>query len=180
MSSKKNRKTTRSNWFCTVSNVPEQMELLKQNCKNFKRWFYIEHLPDFEEGKPHLHVMVMYGGSCYIKTCANLLGVPENFVQFCSSHRAYAQYMIHLHNDEKIKYSADDVKTNYPGLYKSMLIDCVNDDVHSLFDDIRQYRLGKLSLNEFVERHYTEFQSMPFYQKIKIYEYLEKVQSAIT
>lgn len=177
---KKDRQKDRSNWFCAVSNVPEQMDLIKQNCKNFKRWFYIEHEPDSEDGKRHLHLMVMYGGSCYIRTAASLLGIPENFVQFCTSHKAYAQYMIHLHEEEKIKYNASDVQTNYPGLFKSMIIDCVNDDIHILFEDMRSYRMGKITASDFIERHYSEFQSMPFYQKIKTIEYLEKNQSAPT
>lgn len=178
---KKERAETRSNWFCTTSNIPEQMELLKESCKCFKRWFWIEHQPDLEDSKVHIHVMVMYGGSCFIRTAASLLGVPEHMVQFVEhGHRSYGQYMVHKNSPDKIKYSSDDVHTNYPGIYKSMLCDSANDDINSLYHDLQNFKRGKISLNDFIELHYLEFQTMPFYQKIKTFEYLEKSQSALT
>lgn len=168
------RQLDRTNWFCCVSNLPEQMAQLEQSCKQFKRWFYIRHIPDSEEGKDHIHVMVMYGGSCRIKTAASLLGIPENMVQPCHNHNSYGRYLIHKDDPDKHQYSISDVKTNFPGLYKSMLQDSANDDINSLFIDIREYQRGIISLDEFVERHFYELQNLPIYQKIKIYEYLEK------
>lgn len=170
---KKDRQKDRGNWFVCVSHEPEQIEHLKQSCKNFKRWFYIEHDPDSEEGSHHIHVMVMYGGSCYIRTCARVLGIPENFVQFADIPRAYAQYMIHMNSPEKHQYQVTDVKTNVPGLYKSMLQEQSDSDVISLFDDLKHLELGRLSLKEFLDKHFSELQSMPFYQKCRLYSTLK-------
>ena len=58
---KKDRQKDRANWFVCVSHNPDEIEHLKESCKNFRRWFYIEHEPDSEEGSHHIHVMVMYG-----------------------------------------------------------------------------------------------------------------------
>lgn len=172
-----NRKTDRTNWFCCVSNVPEEMERLKQTCKEFRQWFWVEHEPDSENGKKHIHVMVRYSGSCLIKTASRLLDIPENFVQPCLKHRGYAQYLIHLHNDEKIKYDPDDVHTNFPGLYKSMLIDSANDDASSVFGDLDKYFYGTISFDEFIQAHYLDFQRMTFYQKIQTYKYLKNIKN---
>lgn len=174
------RQHDRANWFVTTSNLPEQITTLKQTCKEFKRWFWIDHIPDVEDGKDHIHVMVMYSGSCLVKTAAKLLQVPEHMVQPCSSHKSYGRYLIHKDNPEKHQYSPSDVHTNYPGLYKSMLIDHVNDDIDALFANLKKLRNGSLSLSEFSELHRYELQNMPFYQKIKTYEYLEKISVRTT
>lgn len=175
MSRTKDRQKDRGNWFVCVSHEPTEIETLKTTCKNFKRWFYVEHEPDTEEGRPHIHVMVMYGGSCYIRTCARILGVPENFVQFCDCPRAYGQYMIHKNSPEKKQYQVSNVLTNVPGLYKSMLVDTSDSDISSLFNDLRRLSRGQVTLDEFVQAHFNELQTMPFYQKIKVYESLQKL-----
>lgn len=166
---KKDRQKDRGNWFVCVSHEPEQIEHLKESCKNFRRWFYIEHEPDNEEGKPHIHVMVMYGGSCYIRTCARVLGIPENFVQFADVPRSYAQYMIHKNSPEKHQYRPEDVCTNVPGLYKSMLVEQADSDVISLFTDLKNLEQGKITQRHFLEIHFNELQTMPFYQKVRLY-----------
>lgn len=172
---KLDRRKDRRNWFCCVSHDEEQRQHLKESCKDFKRWFWIDHQPDDENGTPHTHFMVMYGGSCYIRTCAQKLGIPENFVQFCESHRAYAQYMIHKNSPEKIQYKATDVHTNYPGLYRSMIVDSGDSDIISLFSDLSQLELGVISVKDFLQSHYNELQSMPFYQRVRMYETLTKL-----
>lgn len=173
------RKKDRANWFITNSHDPDCIERLKRNCKEFRQWFWIMHEPDSEDGSPHIHVMVRYSGSCLIKTAARLLDIPENFVQPCYSHRGHAQYLIHMHNDEKIKYKPEDVHTNFPGLYKSMLIDHANDDAISIFGDLDRFYTGKITFEEFCESHYLEIQKMTFYQKIQTYKYLKNCRSAL-
>ena len=170
------RDKDRSNWFRTVSQQPEQIEQLKQNCKSFPRWFWIEHDPDHEHSTKHLHLLILCSGSYRIKTVARKLDVPENMVQPAFNHEQDAKYFIHLNEGpEKKKYSPEEVHTNCPGMYKSMIQEQLNDDVHILFYDLTNLRRGKMKLDEFIERHYKEIQTMPFYQKIKMYECIEKL-----
>lgn len=172
---KLDRQKDRRNWFVCVSHDDAQRQHLKESCTAFKRWYWIDHEPDDENGTPHTHFMVMYSGCCYIRTCARLLGIPENFVQFCENHRAYGQYMIHKNSPEKKQYSFDDVHTNTPGLYRSFLADDVDSDVISLFGDLHKLEMGAVTLNDFLEMHFSELQSMPFYQRIRLYETLTKL-----
>lgn len=165
----------KTNRFCTTSNIPEQMEQLKITCKDFRKWFWIEHEADDEVPKKHIHVMVIASGCFLVKHAARTLGVPDHMVQWCNSPRQYGRYMIHLDNPEKRQYKPEDVHTNWPGIYKSYLCDSVNDDIESLFVNLRKLCEGKICVSEFIELHRIELQSMPLYQKIKIYEYFEKI-----
>ena len=170
-----NREKDKTNWFRTVSQDPDQIEQLKINCKSFPRWFWIIHQPDNENGVEHMHLLVLCSGSYLIKTVARKLEVPENMVQPAFNHQKDARYFLHLDSPEKLQYTIDDIHTNSLGMYKSMITDSFNDDIHSLFHDLTKVRAGSLSVEGFIELHFKELQTMPFYQKIKTFEYLDKI-----
>lgn len=168
------RSNTSDHIFTTCSHVPEIQEHLKQAIKTFPRWAYIDHLPDSDDGSPHTHFYLETSGSYKLKTIANRLGIDNNYVQFVDNPRTIKRYFLHLDNPEKKQYLLSDIITNIPAQFKCATIDNSDDDVMRLFADLDKLRRGSISRDEFVSLHFPEIQKMPFINKIKTYEIINK------
>lgn len=166
-------------WFVAVSHDEGSRNLLKTNCEDFPFWAWVDHIPDkeTEESDKHFHTHLIFRtpGTRRIKDVAEQLQIPGNFVQKCRNKRSMMRYFRHLDNPEKVQYSESDVHSNQPSTLKIAWTDNSDDDVKRLFSDLRKLRVGSITLDQFVDLHYMEIQKMPFYQKIKTYEYIEKI-----
>lgn len=171
-------RTKKYRWFRTNTHDPECIERLKITCRINDRWFYAMHEPDDEDGTPHLHLVIMRSPAKII-TVSRQLGIPENFIQPAINYKRDIRYLIHKDNPEKKQYDPSIVTCSHPGIFKSMLIDVANDDISDLFSDLRKLGTGKISQDEFITLHFKELQDMTTYQKIKIFEYLEKLSIII-
>ena len=162
-------------FFCSVTHDLDLAEKMVTVLPDFQSWAYIKHDPDTEQGTPHVHFLVRANGTRYIKQVADKLGIESNYVQVCRKVVAFRRYMLHLDQDEKIKYKLEDVKTNSLVDFKSAIIGNKTRDILDLYKDFRRLKNGKLSSYEFIQLNWVELQKMPFYQKIKTLETINSI-----
>lgn len=172
-------------WFTFVSHDAEQRDKLKEEVKEFPFWGYIDHKPDKgnDEEEKHFHshyIIYTRGGRTILQLSKNNLSIPSNFIQKVRGRRGLMRYFIHLDNPEKVQYSEADIVTNDILKFKEAWTDNQFSDIKALYKDIERFRLGELSFADFIDLHYMEFSKMPFYQKVKTYEYLSKIGRALT
>lgn len=160
-------------WFIAVSHDLATRTLMKENCKEFPFWGWVDHKPDKEDDESdkhfHTHVIIRTAGSRSIKQVSATLGVPSNFVQVCRNKRSQMRYFRHLDNPEKIQYSADDIHASSLSNFQIAWTDNSDDDVRRLYADLVKLRQGRIRPADFVDLHYIEFQKMPFYQKMRAF-----------
>lgn len=170
---------TKGVWFTAVSHDEECRTSLKQHCKEFPFWGYIDHVPDKETEEDdkhfHTHLIIRTTGSRSIKQVCDILNIPSNYCQVVHQKRNLMRYFIHLDNPEKVQYKESDIHTNKIANFKLAFEDNSDDDVRRTFYDMNRLRSGEITINQFVDLHYMELQKMPFYQKIKTYELINKL-----
>lgn len=76
---------------------------------SFKNYAYIYHRPETNEKKDHIHFILSLDNTRTIESLSNRLGIPFNHIQSIKSLRASCRYLIHIDNDDKIKYELSDV-----------------------------------------------------------------------
>lgn len=164
-------------WFSIVSHDEEQRKLLKERVKEFKFWAWIDHKPDKEEEESdkhfHTHFMIGTNATRSIKQISDSLEIPSNFIQKVRYKRAYGRYFIHLDNPEKIQYSISDIHSNKRSMFEIWKQDIIDSDVKTLMSEVNMLCFGQLTPDEFIDRHYYEFQSMPFYQRLRLTSHID-------
>ncbi|MBQ9180946.1 hypothetical protein IJ135_02535 [Candidatus Saccharibacteria bacterium] len=163
-------------FFCSVTHDLDLAKEMIQVLPDFTSWAYIYHQPDTEEGTPHYHFLVRNNGTRNVRQIADKLGIPSNYVQVCRKVVAFRRYMLHLDNDEKIKYTIDDVVTNRISDFKQAIQGNTESDVYELFRSFRSLSDGSLTADEFIQQNFIEMSKMAFSQKIKTFEIILKVQ----
>lgn len=171
----------KGSWFALVSNIPEQRENMKLIAVDCQKWAFIDHKPDTDEGKPHTHFLVRFNGSRTVQQVADRFEISPQYVQTIRKLTAFMRYMMHLDQEDKIKYTLDDVETNFEkefalaeqGNAKTL-------DVNSLFTLFQKVRTGQISPADFIQYNYIEFSKMSFAQKIKTFETICKVANTTT
>lgn len=163
-------------WFSVVSHDEEQRKLLKERVKEFKFWAWIDHKPDIESVEEdshfHSHFMIGTNATRSVKQISDSLEISSNFIQKVRYKRAYGRYFIHLDNPEKIQYTISDIHSNKRSMFEIWKQDIVDSDVTSLFKELSDLKLGFTSVDDFIKNHYYEFQSMPFYQRLRLVDLL--------
>lgn len=76
---------------------------------SFKNYAYIEHQPEKEEKKEHIHFILSIDNARTIESISKRVGIPVNHIQSIKSLRASCRYLIHLDNEEKTSYELSDV-----------------------------------------------------------------------
>lgn len=76
---------------------------------SFKNYAYIEHKPETDEKKEHIHFILSLDNTRTIESLSNRLGIPFNHIQSIKSLRASCRYLIHIDTENKIKYELSDV-----------------------------------------------------------------------
>lgn len=165
-------------YFSIVSHDEEQRVILKERVKEFPFWGWIDHEPDDEEGTNHTHFIVYTGATRTVKQLSDSIEMPSNFVNKVRYKRAYGRYFMHLDNPEKRQYSINDIHSNKKSQFEIWKQDILDSDVCSLFKELSDLKLGKISCDEFIKTHYYEFQSMPFYQRLRLVELLSTMYAA--
>lgn len=88
--------------------------------------FIINHDKDYNElgeiVEPHTHVYVDYATPRKITTVANLLEVEPNFIELVKNKKGFLRYLTHKDEDDKYKYSDDEVYTNSSVSYTATLL----------------------------------------------------------
>lgn len=164
-------------WFTAVSHELETRNKIKETCKEFPFWAWIDHSPDQgdddEEVHFHTHVLVRTIGTRTIKQVADKLDIPPNFVQVVLRPRSMKRYLLHLDNSEKKQYNLDDIHTSNISQFQTASQDNQDPDVRRLYSDLKKLRLGQISCDDFVDLHYLEIQKLNFYQKIRVFDVIQ-------
>lgn len=165
-------------YFCSVShNIPQCLDMIK-TLPDFTYWAYIFHEPDTEEGSPHCHFLVRHNGSRSVKQIAEKLGISPQYVQVCRKVTAFRRYMLHLDQDEKKKYSLDDIKTSDILTFKEAISGNTKKDVLSIYRSFSSLSQGRVTVDEFIQENWVEFQRMSFATQIKIFKILHETWGA--
>lgn len=70
----------------------------------------------------HTHVYIDYPTPRKITTVSNLLGVEPNFIELVKNKKGFLRYLTHKDEEEKHKYSDDEVYTNNSVSYTAILL----------------------------------------------------------
>jgi len=88
--------------------------------------FAINHDKDFNEHgvvvEPHTHFLIEYATPRKISTVANLLGVESNFIQIAHSKKASLRYLTHLDDEDKFRYSSEEIISNSTVPYDDLIL----------------------------------------------------------
>lgn len=79
---------------------------------SFKNYAYINHLPENDEKKEHMHFILSLDNPRSINSLSKRVGLPPNYIQSIKSLRASCRYLTHIDDDEKTKYELADVKVS--------------------------------------------------------------------
>ena len=161
-------------FFCSVTHDLALAQEMIKTLPDFTSWAYIKHQPDSEDGTEHYHFLVRNNGTRSVQQIADKLGISGQYVQVCRKVVAFRRYMLHLDQDEKIKYTIDDIHTNRLPDFKSAIMGNDKRDVNVIFQDWKRLRSGEITSDEFIQLNWVDIQNMPFYQKIKTLELLDK------
>lgn len=104
----------------------EQIEDFLINTNGDMNVFIINHDKDVDEegGKveAHTHIYIEYSTPRKITTVANLLNVEANFIEIVRNKKGYLRYLTHMDEDEKYRYSNDEVYSNSPVPYEQLIL----------------------------------------------------------
>ena len=161
-------------YFCSVTHDIELAQEIIKVLPDFTYWAYICHQPDFENSTQHYHFLIHHNGTRSIKQVADKLGISGQYVQVCRKVVAFRRYMLHLDQDEKIKYTLDDIHTNSLPSFKSAIIGNDERDINDFYKDWVSLTTGHITREEFIQQNYIALNKLNFYQKIKTFELLDK------
>ena len=164
-------------YFCSVTHDLGLAKSMIEVLPDFSYWAYIYHEPDTENGTPHYHFLVHHNGTRSVQQIADKLGISGQYVQVCRKVVAFRRYMLHLDDDEKIKYTLEQVHTNSLPSFKAAILGNDNRDVNSLFADYKRLMHGEITPDEFIQLNYCELQKMNPYQKLKTFELITKAHN---
>lgn len=141
--------------------------------KMYDFWAYIIH--DKDEGvEPHVHLLCSNRAGQNLKTHQEFFKdiLPANFICKVKNQRAMAKYMIHKGYNHKFQYDPAEVFSNDKGKYISLLQVVSPSD--NVFDDYRKVLQHQMKFKDFIVKYNYEFASMPFYQKLALYDRILK------
>lgn len=84
-------------------------EILQDIKGSFKRYAYIKHIPEEEEKKEHLHLILSLDNPRTIESLSKRVGVPKNLIQSIKGLRGSCRYLVHMDNEDKYQYELDQV-----------------------------------------------------------------------
>jgi hypothetical protein len=104
----------------------KKIERFLLNMQGTATVFIINHDKDYNEHgevvEPHTHVYIDYPTPRKITTVANLLEVETNFIELVKNKKGFLRYLTHKDEDDKYKYSDDEVYTNSSVSYTATLL----------------------------------------------------------
>lgn len=166
----------RGTYFCSVTHDLDLAKSMIETLPDFQKWAYIEHQPDTEEGTPHVHFIVRDNGTRSVQNIADKLGISPQYVQVCRKVVAFRRYMLHLDQDEKIKYKLEDIHTNNKLDFEDAIRGNEAPDIYAQFRSFKALASGQKTADEYVQENYIELSKMAFSQKIKTFEIILKTE----
>lgn len=164
----------KGSYFCSVTHDLDLASEMIKVLPDFSYWAYIKHESDTEEGTPHYHFLVRHNGTRSVGQIADKLGISGQYVQVCRKVVAFRRYMLHLDQDEKLKYTIDDIHTSDLSSFRVAISGNEKKDVNDIYKDFLRLQRGYITAEEFIQQNYVDLQNMPFYQKIKTFDIIQK------
>lgn len=97
------------------------LELIEQN---YQEYAWIKHIPESDEKKEHIHVVIRFRNYRWNTALAEELDIELNMFQKCRGLDNALLYLIHFREKDKIQYSLEDVH----GLFNRRLERLINSD----------------------------------------------------
>lgn len=168
-----NRIRQKGSWFCGTTHSPIDIERIKENIKEFPFYAYIIH--DKDEGKGlHIHFVLTCAGSRTIKSIGDTLDCDYQDIQISRRPRGCIRYLTHIDNREKYQYSREEITCNNSDRL-NYFFDSLTHSISDIYQDLKNVKLGFISSDDFIEKYKSEFANLPFYQKIKTLEVIDKM-----
>ena len=64
--------------------------------------------------KPHIHLIFKFKDGRTVSAVAKELGLNDNDIEIIKSWKAQVRYLIHLDDEDKVRYNKDDIEANTP------------------------------------------------------------------
>ena len=101
-------------------------DILQDIKGSFKRYAYIKHIPEEEEKKEHLHLILSLDNPRTIESLSKRVGIPKNLIQSIKGLRGSCRYLVHMDNEDKYQYELDQV----------IVSNAFKDTFYKSFDDL--------------------------------------------
>lgn len=128
-------------------------DILQDIKGSFKNYAYIKHMPEEEEKKEHLHLILSLDNPRTIESLSKRLGINPRFVRNVKSLRGSCRYLVHMDNEEKYQYDLTQVivsksfKSTYFKSFDDLLSDDeILDNIYSFIEDNNNYNSIELEL----------------------------------
>lgn len=149
--------------------------ILRELRQIFRNSFYAYIIHDKDENKTlHIHFVLNCVGSRSIRSICEVLECDYQDVQIARRPRSAIRYLIHIDNKEKYQYDRGEIITNNLDRL-NFYFSSLNRSISDIYQDLKRIKTGQLSADQFVELYSTEFANLPFYQKIKTLEVIDKM-----
>ena len=83
-------------------------KIMSLDCK----FYMCTHVPEEESKKEHIHCVLVFQNTKTISAVSKILGIEDNYIQYCDNLRDSIRYLIHLDSPTKIQYSNDSIVSN--------------------------------------------------------------------
>lgn len=133
---------------------------------DFPIYAYIKHQPDDENGSEHYHFYIHLTQPLSIQALSDKLEIPPHMIEWVRVKTKLIQYLIHKNNPDKIQYSPDSIITNNREYIENFLNPkCSTVNLHSEINDYSDLACGRITINQFLDKHSDSISSLPFYSR---------------
>lgn len=165
-------------WITGSVNDPDQMVNLEKYLTDTLYYAFIYHDKDVDEHgapvKKHMH-FICESNAIPFSSWSEKLKIPENFICKCLNIRSMHRYLLHLDEKNKHVYNFEEIKTSDYDRCKRFISGEKAEDVNDFFTDLRNINIGSMSFSDFVLKYNYEISKCSFYNKIRIYEILNRI-----
>lgn len=120
-------------------------EILQDIKGSFKNYAYIKHMPEEDEKKEHVHLILSLDNPRSEESLAKRLEIDKRFVRHIKSLRGSCRYLVHMDNEEKYQYDLDQVivsksfKSTYFKSFDDLLSDEeILDNIYAFINDYKE------------------------------------------
>lgn len=117
-------------------------EILQDIKGSFKNYAYIKHMPEEEEKKEHIHLILSLDNPRSEQSLAKRLQIDVRFVRHIKSLRGSCRYLVHMDNEDKYQYDLSQViiSKSFNSTYFKSFDDLLSDDeildnIYAFIDD---------------------------------------------
>ncbi len=105
-------------------------DVLQDIKSSFKNYAYIKHMPEEDEKKEHVHLILSLDNPRSELSLSKRLEVPKRLVRRIKSLRGSCRYLVHKDNEDKFQYNLDQVivSNSFKSKYFKSFDDLLSDE----------------------------------------------------